>query len=118
MRWVEVEIDGIRCFMEDFIKTKEELERHGIKVSYSYIDSKDEEVEPNEIIENYRNFLKEFVKKFGDQLREQRIKYIVIMGLSEYARYKPKRAITIGINTILALYTRKPKFIQDVRPYT
>ena len=112
--WLEVEIEGFKVYLEDLIGLKDAIEGIGqgtILVKYSLLERGTEHVEPHEIIEGWIESLEKILKKYGEKLKLAGFRYIVLMPLSGLYKYKPKHAISAGVNMILAFYKRRPKFL-------
>jgi hypothetical protein len=115
--WLEIEIDGIKVYMPDLIGYKDAIEtasRGIVLVEYSTFEGL---ANAHEIIENWIEGLEKSIAPNKEKILAAGFKYLVLMTLGEATRYKPKRWVSAGMNMVLAFYKRRPKFIQDVRPY-
>ena len=117
--WLKVEIDGFNCYMHDFIGERETVNAMGRgQVILNYVDMESNQIKDSyELVENRLQFFERLIEKHKNMLQKQGFKHLVLMTLGDMADYKPKRAIPITFNEVLALYKRQPKFVASARPY-
>lgn len=99
-KYHELNIDGIKVYVPEYIESDAHLRATGIIISTNLQD----------VQEYLEKTIPPLIQKFSEKIKNAGFRYVVVMSLADYAFNKRKQfAIPVDTTYLLVFYKRKPK---------